>query len=215
MLSFFLTYLYGCVHTGADNSKIDSSEESIAESDSTYDTFISQQPSATSSANPTEIIDFLNENVHLPEGTILVNELDNNEKALIYLGMTRNEVSAILKENGIYYSGMESDTGNCVFYFYLSSGEFFIQFNEENETIDAIQVSEDTPTQLGLKIGDTFDSMVALYGEGYKRFQLENSDIDEKYDVFEYKIGDHYFQVWFQSDTVAVWQICRNSWYNG
>jgi hypothetical protein len=110
---------------------------------------------------------------------------------------------------------MESDTGNRVVYFDISDGSFLIMFNEEKETINAIQVSGDTETQLGLKIGDTVDRMIELYGEGYEQFQIENRDIDEKYDVFEYKIGDQYFQVWFLSDIVASWQICSNSWNNG
>ena len=140
-----------------------------------------------------------------PRTPVLVNEQDD-EKGLICLGLPYDDLILILEQNGISYQKME-DFNSYVVEFRWNNSDFLILFEAENLVV-GIEVGgrkpvQVTSTQKGLNIGDTYDKMVELYGNDYVVVYVE----DKQYHVYEYKIGDHYFQVWFQSDVISSWRI--------
>jgi hypothetical protein len=167
-------------------------------------------PSTESSAPASDIeapypnndAELYNENVQFPEGTVLVNEQDNNKQGLFYLGMSKDEVRSVLEDNRINFVMQESDTGeaNFLFEFYLFDDSFALGL--ANDSIYSIGIYGDSPvdatsTQSGLNLGDTLEKMVELYGSDYKV-------VDEGY---VYVIGDHSFLVRFKSNAVTGWEI--------
>jgi hypothetical protein len=143
----------------------------------------------------------------MPRDAVLVNELDINEKGLLYLGMTRDELLSVLDEYDIYYDGWESDTGGYEYDFYLFEDNVSISF-DEGEIAEYIQIwgyipLEATSTTAGLNLGHSFDKMVDLYGDDYTAL----APTDTQYQIYRYDFGDHCFDVWFRSDVIASWGI--------
>lgn len=81
---------------------------------------------------------------------------------------------------------------------------------DKNEAIYKITVNGDIPTSLGLKVGDTTDTVERLYGK---------YDYQYEYDwgkVLEYKVDSYYFDISIQDNKVFTWGISKyKDNYNG
>lgn len=81
---------------------------------------------------------------------------------------------------------------------------------DKDDAIYKITVNGDIPTSLGLKVGDTTDTVERLYGK---------YDYQYKYDwgkVFEYNMDNYYFDVSIQDNKVFTWGISKyKDNYNG
>ena len=156
-----------------------------------------------------------NKEAQIREGTILINELDNNETGIFYLGMTRDELRSVLEDRDICYGAMESDTGDqCYLYDFDVFDDYFYIY-VQHDIVHCIEIYGLTPhmivtTQAGLKLGDRFDTMIQLYGENYTVYEIEDHR-----KLYEYKFGDHYFQVCFLFDVVHCWAITEHSGETG
>lgn len=141
----------------------------------------------------------------ITETTMLINELDNGEKGLFYLGMTKDEVVSILEYNNINYQSGGISGG--IYYwisFDLFNNEFRQTFLGQNLPLVEILIFGHNPvkatsTQLGLNLDDPFEKMVELYGDDYTV-----PDADYPY---QYRYGDYYFRATFHDEYVTAWGI--------
>jgi hypothetical protein len=149
-------------------------------------------------------------NEKILQDTVLVSELDKDE-GLISLGMTRDDITAVLEEKGIYFDSMVSSEGKGDYWIEFLLFDDYVEIFISNYVVNNIQISGSIPlkitsTQSGLNFGDTFDKMVELYGDGYT---IDMSPIpgEERYKAYEYEISDCHFYVYFLDDAVARWRI--------
>jgi hypothetical protein len=166
--------------------------------------------------------DISNKEVQCLKDTVLVNELDSNEKELFYLGMTKDDLMSILDKDDIYYYSMESDPGpggmaydnSCLYYFLFFEDEISVHVDED--AVDYIEMRGSVPlkttsTKAGLYLGDPVEKMIELYGSDYT---VGTSAIpgEEMYEVYKYQMAEYYFYVYFLDDTVARWGISSNKY---
>lgn len=136
------------------------------------------------------------------DNNILINELTNGEKGKFYLGMTKDNVLSTLKsmkiditnETEITSDEKSWDWGNKV----LDAGDFSFIFDKNHILY---QIDGYRPTMLGLKLGDSLNTMEKLYGEKHTLYQ---TDVGVAY---EYIFGNHYFIVFFEDGKVTEWGI--------
>lgn len=135
-----------------------------------------------------------------------VNEQANGERGIFYLSMSRQDVIAVLKDMKIDTSNEVEITSHPEAWNYgnklLFAGGYSFEFDKEYKLYE-IRVQNDVPTTLGLKQGDSIDNMEKLYGKNYNKNRVDNSIL------YSYKIGDHYFWVYFEKDKVKMWGIHR------
>jgi hypothetical protein len=133
----------------------------------------------------------------------LVNEFASRE-CKFYLGMTMEDVKSTLKgmkiditnETEITDDDKAWDFGNRV----LDAGDFRFLFDED---YILYEIDVYRPTTLGLKLGDSLNTMEKLYGGKYKEYRPPIGV------VYEYIIEDHYFIVLFEDNKVSEWRISK------
>lgn len=158
-------------------------------------------------------LDIWNKESPLLGGMFLIDESEKGGKGFLYLGMPRDTLISALDENGIRYNMTDIETeaaGSYAVVFYLFDNCISIHLSQDKlDSIDIIGSIplETTESQAGLKLGDTFDRMVALYGNDYTE-----TDLAEVADVvtgthYKYDLGEHHLEIWFETDTVSAWGI--------
>lgn len=211
-----ITWLCGCAKTEPQASgKAPSPLPTVSGTSSSPVTDMPILVNEKISAAPIETDLYPIDNTHIPKTTMLVNEANNGKNGLFYLGMTRDDVTAVLKDNGINNYDMTEitndeeawDWGNYVINVLIYSDNFQFFFDKQNYLLYRINISGDnvedlSSAQSGLKLGDAFDEMLQLYGNSYKVYETDDSGI-----MYEYKLGNHYFQVCFLFDVVFSWGI--------
>ena len=170
---------------------------------------------STITAPSSSISDTFNKNAKIPDTTVLISEIDN-ASSLFYLGMTRDAVTAILKDKGIYYNMTEISNegvthGDYVIDFYLFDDDFNLFFNKQTYLLYKFQILGENPvnetsTRLGFNLGDDLDKLVKLYGKDYEIIKT----VHDGYPVYSFKIGDHFFQVQFLANGITRWGISES-----
>lgn len=157
--------------------------------------------------------DIWNKESPLLRGTVLVNESEKGGQGLFYLGMPKDELVSALDENGIRYNMTDIETesvGSYAVVFYLFDNCVSIHLSQDKlDSIDIIGSIplETTESQAGLKLGDTYDRMVALYGNGYTMTELAEVANIVTGTHYKYDLGGHNLEIWFETDTVSAWGI--------
>jgi hypothetical protein len=157
--------------------------------------------------------DIWNKESPLLRDMILINELNDGEKGFFYIGMTKEELVSALDGNGLCYNITDIETeavDNYAVVLYLFDNCVSIHLTKNRlDSIDIIGSIplETTESRTGLNLGDTFDTMVALYGTDYTMTDLsEAANIITGFH-YKYDLGGHYLEIWMESDAVSAWGI--------
>lgn len=196
-LCILSSFLSGCANTGLSNSDLSPVDSEPDESQTSL-----------------EDGDIFNKSIQFPSNTVLVDELNNEEGSLFFLGMTKAKVITLLNNNNMYYNCAESDLGGYVIDFLLFDGFFLLMFDEDQSLLNLIEIRGDTPnkatsTQAGLMLGDTYDKMISLYGSNYTVYKSETYD-----SIYEFSYNSYYLQIYFLNDIVFQWGISLQTYAN-
>jgi hypothetical protein len=157
-------------------------------------------------------VDIWNKESPLLLETVLINELDKGEKGLFYLAMKMDKLVSVLDERGVCYNLTEIETEvngySLVFYLFDNCVSIHISQNQ----IDSIDIIGSIPleaatSQAGLKLGDTYDEMVALYGNDCTVTDLADTALIVTGYHYKYDLGSYYLEIWMESGTVSAWGI--------
>lgn len=148
-----------------------------------------------------------NESSSNKDRSTLISEQDNGGNSKIYIGMSKNDLISVLNslkidvtdETEITSNKDSWDWGNKV----LDAGDLTFTFDKEQNLYEIIVFDENITTTLGLKIGDSIDSMEKLYGKKYVSYQTDNAT------VYEYFMGNNYFYAAIEDNKVADWGISK------
>ncbi len=81
---------------------------------------------------------------------------------------------------------------------------------DKNNNLYSITVNGDIPTSLGLKIGDTTDSVEKLYGKYDSQYECTWGK------VLEYNRDGYYFDIFIEDNQVSLYGIAKYKYdYNG
>lgn len=197
LITIFLVIilLVGCsTNENPDNSKVDTIKES-----NTKETVVS-----TTVPSTTKVFD--NNSVEVKNNDVIVNEQAKGANGKFYLGMTRQDISAVLDSmniqdrNEIEITSDKNawDWGNKV----LTAGDFNFTFDEDDR-LYTIDIGGNIPTTLGLNIGDSLQNMEKIYGDTYVSYKIDDGNI------CEYTVNDHYFWIYFRNSKICDWGISK------
>lgn len=140
----------------------------------------------------------------VPAHRVITDEQKNGEDGMFQLGMTLEEVRKQLEAEGIDDSNEIENAGDPADW---NQGHRTVMTDradftfDENERLYIIDVTDDSPTAAGLKMGDAEADVVRLYGEDSHAYELP----DDGGRVLEYVMNDHYFTVLLQQQKVGGW----------
>jgi len=141
------------------------------------------------------------------ESKIFINEKSVKDKTSTFpFGMSKNELMIKLEklklevkgEIEITSSKEDPELGNSV----VLTDDISFSFDKNNQ-LYAIKVSQNIPTSLGLKNGDSLEKTEKLYGTNYKKYNPENGF------VYEYRFNNHYFKVFIEQDKITGWAVSK------
>ncbi|ETT30090.1 hypothetical protein MKZ07_01425 [Paenibacillus sp. FSL P4-0338] len=147
----------------------------------------------------------------VPAHRVITDEQKNGEDGMFQLGMTLEEVRKQLEAEGIDDSNEIENAGDPADW---NQGHRTVMTDradftfDENERLYIIDVTDDSPTAAGLKMGDAEADVVRLYGEDSHAYELP----DDGGRVLEYVMNDHYFTVLLQQQKVGGWGVSSYKW---
>ena len=147
-------------------------------------------PNLNQNAEDKEAKDSDNNGANYPK--ILPDNDKYGEKAL-YLGMPIDDVRRLLNEMGEEPNEVERTShpydwryGNRIF----DVRNYMIEFDRE-EKVYQIYVTDNIPTERGLKFGDSIERMEELYGKNYKKESVDG-ETHFSYDMGEYDLWGYF-----------------------
>lgn len=138
---------------------------------------------------------------------------------LFHLGMSIEEVRSVLKENNIeIINEIENigdsdawDWGNKAIW---TEGISF-SFDQDFILYD-LEFENEEPTSEGIKVGDGIDLLRGNHGDNYKLYSTEEliiigviGDPQEKTELYEYLMDDHYFRATVVDSKIVSWGISK------
>ncbi len=129
---------------------------------------------------------------------IIINEI-NDKEGTFYLGQSYQDASSILYDREIEIL-QGSDT-------MLYTDQFEFSFFESKVNEIKVRAGSQLQTTLGLNFGDSFNTMIKLYGTNYT--SRTQTSIETQYEYYEYIIDDHAFCVEFYSGKVSAWLLYK------
>jgi len=148
-------------------------------------------------------------------GLLLIDEFSSGEGALLYLGMQALELIQILDENGCFpgrwggyqwFSTLDYENHHSA---EPDEGGFCYYFDDAYDRVYYIWVSSDEYlTKAGLRVGDSAERVVELYGSDYREYTGADNGRPEFY---EYAIGGQYLRISFLDGIVFSWAVSKYS----
>lgn len=187
----------GCMASGRQNAGDDMTP---ANTSALYPA-ASQQPSSGSSnstiTDSPETADGTTQTKN-PEVAAPITVDEVSDAGTFYLGQSYGDISSILYDRGIEILQGTDDA--------LNTDGFGFSFYKGKAYEIYVDAPSKIPTVKGLDFGDSVDRMTELYGTDYKRWAYAPECV-----VYEYTIGDHYFQVQFLNGKVDSWILMVNN----
>ena len=129
---------------------------------------------------------------------------DKYSKRALYLGMPIEEVRRLLNEMGEDPNQVERTShpydwryGNIIF----DIRDYMIEFDREGKVYE-IYVTDNIPTERGLKFGDPIERMEELYGKNYKKESVNGETL------FKYDMGEYNFWGYFNAENqLDLWAL--------
>ncbi|MVB10866.1 hypothetical protein CAFE_15640 [Caprobacter fermentans] len=175
-LSMLLIFTWGC---NAANGDAVSSDTGSSENPSSESVSSSDSPSASSNASKTPVTTDSSSSSNSPtsETKSLMFAEDDQTKAIFHIGMTREQVKQALTDNGLRlepndYGASDEEVLNNDLGFGIIGG-LSTSFDSKTDLLNQLiiwsasdtELSSPYETQKGLKIGDTVETAIKLYGE--------------------------------------------------
>lgn len=136
----------------------------------------------------------------------IVNEQPDGERGMFYLGMTLKELYSLDLYNTDYQitSTIVIEDNNAWDYGHkvIWTPNLCLSVDKEGK-LYRITVNGDLSTKLGLKNGDSINVLENLYGKSDAKYKFEWGNIEE------YNLGDCYFYVDVNEETINLWGISK------
>ncbi len=136
---------------------------------------------------------------------VIVDEI-NNKLGVLSLEMTYEEIISWLRKHNISYNEMDFgvlEVASSDEYEEFTLG-FLFDRHADNDLFYIDVWGRDIPTSLGLRTGDSVDTMIKLYGSNYKIWLPDNPK-----SIYEYYFENIYFRVMIEDDMVVSWIVSK------